>query len=76
MTTTSAPAQPQSQPLTRPEWIDKAYQVLCLRTGAPENDTIERHMREWAEVMAASVCNYFSEGTSPEDAVAAELAAF
>lgn len=61
--------------MTKELWIEKAYQHLCKRLGAPKAANEERNLREWAALMVDCECNYMAEGYTPEDAVEEEIQA-
>jgi cytochrome P450 len=50
------------------EWIDEVYKLLCKSQGAPENETEEKNLREWASSFATEETPFFQEGMTPEQA--------
>lgn len=47
------------------EWIDEVYNLLCKSQGAPENETEEKNLREWAASFATEETPFFQEGMTP-----------
>lgn len=56
--------------MTKEQWINEVYELLCKSQGAPENDTEKKNLREWVESFAE---NYFPEGMTPQEAHDEEL---
>lgn len=51
--------------MSKQQWINESYELLCKSQGAPTNDAEKRNLREWAESFAE---NYLPEGLTPEEA--------
>ena len=37
--------------LTKSQWVDEVFRLLCLSQGEPANDTERGNLRSWAESM-------------------------
>lgn len=59
--------------MSKEQWINEVYELLCKSQGAPENDKESENLHEWAKSMASGDCDYFAEGYTPKDAHDEEL---
>ena len=57
-------------PLTKPEWTDEVYRLLCVSQGVPTNEGERQNLLSLAEAMAEE---YYLELVTPEEAHAEEL---
>jgi hypothetical protein len=59
--------------VSREQWVEEAYGLLCKTQGEPAGESEQRNLRDWAEGIAQ---NYYDENPNdytPEDAVQEEL---
>lgn len=56
--------------LSKEQWIEEVYKLLCVSQGAPVNETEQKNLRDWAVAIADAdgKSSYYSEGMSPKDA--------
>lgn len=59
--------EPENE-LSKEEWIEQVYQLLCVSQGPPEDENEVRNLRDWAESLASDETGFYSEGYSPKDA--------
>lgn len=63
--------------LTKEQWIEEVYALLCKSQGAPENETVEKNLRGWAEMIHeqahADAVDLAMEIISPQEAHDEEL---
>lgn len=57
-------------PLTKPEWTDEVYRLLCASQGVPTNDGERKNLLSLAEAMTEE---YYLELATPEEAYNEEL---
>lgn len=61
------------QTLSKGEWIDEVYRLLCKSQGDPANEAEEQNLRAWAASLADDETAMYSEGFTPEEAHDEEL---
>lgn len=59
--------------MSKSEWINAVYELLCRSQGAPVNKSEENHLMEWAKYMAGEERNYYQDGLTPEEAHKEEM---
>lgn len=67
--------------LTKEQWIEEVYQLICKAQGQPSNATEEKNLRGWAAALAEDdppgfPCRHvsgFSEGMTPQEAFDEEM---
>lgn len=59
--------------MSKEQWIEEVYRLLCESLGAPKNATEEKNLREIAETMANDDCEYFGDGYTPREALGEEM---
>ncbi len=62
------------QTLTKPQWTDEVFRLLCLQFNSTAEDK-RLNLREWAESLANCDGYYYEAGISPMDAVTEEIEA-
>lgn len=55
-----------NEPLTKYEWTEAVFLLLCASQGAPVNDTEAKNLRNWAQAMADG--DYYTEHMTPQEA--------
>lgn len=54
--------------LTKEEWTEEVYQLLCKSQGAPSDENEERNLRLYAENLASDESGFYEEGWTPKEA--------
>lgn len=54
--------------MSKEQWINEVFALLCKSQGAPENETERKNLREWAESLAEPETGYFDYGATPREA--------